>query len=199
MDIRVDGQTIGGFLEATEASLAHSLNPHTLVQAAGEEANRAATWANQATWPGLSGDLAHRLHGFLDVNLLSVFGDVWGRCADLMQSARESLAHPADTTLVTLTTHDFTWQLTPSVDVLLNGIRVAHLPFTIAVDCKVDGLQLRLANGAVTAVLTGECDANAAIQCARATLWQHHVFHTDLPGQLVLTHPFVLAANRKTS
>jgi hypothetical protein len=60
--------------------------------------------------------------------------------------------------------------------------------------CTVDGLVLGLKQGAVFRVRSGRCNSKAEIRCAGNVVWERPLFGTDLPGELRLAEPVVLAA-----
>jgi hypothetical protein len=95
---------------------------------------------------------------------------------------------------VELAEHDFTYEMEPCVDVLLNGVKVAHIPFKVAVTCTVSGLELFLKQGCVYQVRSGKLDCKAEIRCGESVVWSRELAGVNLPGELHLSKPIALDA-----
>jgi hypothetical protein len=193
-DTTVDGRTLQDFLAVTREELAASMNSKTLVAAAKDDDRKFASWMTQTQWPQLSDQVAGHVCGFLKENLVGVFAGAWAKYSELKKCAKETRADPKSTMDVALADHDFTYEIAPDVDVMLNGVKVASIPFKIAVTCAVSGLELGLKQGCVYQVRSGKCDCNAEIRCAEKTVWTRALAGVNLPGELNLTKPIVLDA-----
>lgn len=187
--VSVDGSSLQGFLEVTDGQLSQALTDKVLQDAARSGTTELADWAGKTNWAGMSTELGHHVAGFLQDDAVDVFAGAWGKCFELKQSLEESRAHPRDTTAVALTDHDFTYELNPSVDVLVDGVKVGTIPFLVTLSCEVNGLELQVRNGAIAGVRTGSVDGTAEIACARNTIWQRELVHVDLPGRLRFKNP----------
>lgn len=191
--VMVDGRTLRELLSVTQAELAAHLDSDALVAAARDHENKFASWMASTHWPQLSGQVADHLLGFLEENVVGIFAGAWSKYAELRKAARETLDDTASTVNVALADHDFTWSIKPEIDVLLNGAKVASIPFTIELACAVSALELSLRNGAVNRVSSGKCSCKAQIRCAdSAPIWERPLAGVDLPGEIHLTHPVAI-------
>lgn len=189
----VDGRTLRELLSITREELAARLNSDTLVAAARDNEKQFASWMTSTHWPQLTSQVADHLLGFLGENVVTIFAGVWSKYAELRKAARETLDDTKSTVDVALADHDFTWSIRPEIDVLLNGIKVASLPFTIELVCVVSALELSLSKGAINRVGSGKCSCKAQIQCADfPPVWERPLAGVDLPGELRLTHPITI-------
>jgi hypothetical protein len=184
-----NGNTLQSFLSISEADLSKGLTGEVLRDAARGDTKEFADWVSSTKWTGMPTELAHRLVGFLQNDPAGVFVDAWARCAALRKCAEESRAHPDDTTSVFLTSHDFTYQVKPTIDVLLDGVRIGAFPFTASLTCEVSALELQIKDGEITAVQAGTADCKAQIACAASTIWHNDLARVNLPGRLQLKKP----------
>ena len=191
LDETIDGQTLKTFLGVTRQELEARLDSKTLVAAAREEGKRFSRWMAQTNWQGLPAGVTDHVCGFLREDVVGVFAEAWGKYAELKKCARET-RQEGTTIDVSLASHDFAYELEPHVDVLLNGVKVAEIPFQIELTCEVNGLDLFLKDGCVYQIRSGKCDCSAAIRCAKTVVWTRKLAEVNLPGLLHLSKPIPL-------
>lgn len=189
----VDGRTLREFLAVTREELAASMDSKMLIAAARDDGKRFTTWMTQTQWPHLSVGVAEHVFDFLQENLAGVFAGAWAKYSELKRCANET-REKGSTMDVALADHDFTYEMEPSVDILLNGVKVADIQFKIAMTCAVSGLELFLKQGSVYQVRSGKCDCKAEIRCAEKVVWSRNLAGVNLPGELHLSNPIALAA-----
>lgn len=189
----VDGRTLQEFLNVSREELAARMNSDTLVRAARDNEMEFANWMATTHWPHLTDQVADHLCGFLQENVVTIFAGAWSKYVELRRCAKETREDTKSTTDVALAEHDFKWEIDPDIDVLLNGVKVASIPFTIELACTVIGLELSLRQGSVYRVRGGRCNCKAGISCSGFPIWDRSLAGVDLPGELRLTHPVSLA------
>jgi hypothetical protein len=189
VEVTENGASLQSFFSVTEAELSKGLTDKVLLDAARSDTKELADWAGSAKWTGMAPELGHHLAGFLQDDTVDIFAGVWGKCYELKQCIDESRTHPRDTTAVALTDHDFTYELKPTVDVLVDGVRLGAIPFAVSLTCQVSGLELQVRNGGIAGVRTGAADAVAEITCATSTVWHRDLGRINLPGRLKFKGP----------
>lgn len=194
IDATLDGKKLIDFLDVTQAEIAEKLNVHTLLEAADLEKKQVIARMTKTQWSLLPNEVAEHVCGFLQDNLEGIFATAWSDFYELKQHARETRDDPATTKDVELASYDFTYEIEPSVEVLLDGVPVKTIPFSVAMTCTVEGLVLGLKEGAVYRVRSGHSNSKAEIRCAGKVVWERPLFGADLPGELKLAKPVVLAA-----
>lgn len=189
----VDGRTLRELLSVTREELAARLNSDTLVAAAHDNEQKFASWMASSHWPQLTSQVADHLLGFLEENVVTIFAGAWSKYVELRKAARETLGDTKSTVDVALADHDFIWSIRPEIDVLLNGAKVASIPFAIELACAVSALELSLSKGAIKRVSSGKCSCKAQISCANfPPFWERPLAGIDLPGELRLTHSITI-------
>ncbi len=162
-----------------------------LLAAARDDGKQFTTWMTQTQWPHLSVGVAEHVCDFLKENLVGVFAGAWAKYSELKRCAKET-REDGSTMDVALADHDFTYEMEPYVDVLLNGVKVADIPFKVAVTFTVSGLELFLKKGCVYQVRSGKLDCKAEIRCAQSVVWNRELAGVNLPGELHLSKPITL-------
>lgn len=189
----VDGRTLREFLAVTQQDLAARMDSKMLVASARDDGKQFTTWMTQTQWPHLSVGVAEHVCDFLKENLVRVFAGIWAKYSELKRCAKET-REEGSTMDVALADHDFTYEMEPGVDVLLNGMKVAHIPFKVVVTCTVSGLELFLKQGCVYQVRSGKLDCKAEIRCGESVVWNRELAGVNLPGELHLSKPIALDA-----
>jgi hypothetical protein len=194
IDSTLDGKNLKDFLKVTKAEIAEKLDGHALVNAASDEKKQLISRMAETQWRLLPDQMAEHVCGFLEENVVDIFATAWSQFYELKRQARETRDDKKTTMDVALADHDFTYEMEPSVELLLDGVSVKTIPFRVAMTCTVEGLILGLKQGAVYRVRSGHCNAKAEIRCAGKVVWERPLFGTNLPGELKLTKPLVLAS-----
>ena len=84
----------------------------------------------------------------LKVDLIGVLVRGWREHRDIVSAARRTLAAPASTELVSMSAHEVTLDQRPSVNVLVDGQRVATLQLGLSIVFDVNALLLGISGGA---------------------------------------------------
>lgn len=192
IEVTIEGRTLEDFLGVTRKELAARLDSKTLVAAARDERKQFSRWMAQTKWQGLPASVADHVCGFLQENLVGVFAGAWSKFAELNRCAKETRKE-GTTSDISLASHDFTYEMKPHVDVLLDGVAVAEIPFTIGLTCEVSGLYLFLQHGCVYQIRSGKCNCKADIRCGETVVWKRNLADVDLPGVLHLSKPIPLS------
>jgi hypothetical protein len=197
LGVTVDGRTVQELFAVTRTELATRMNSKMLVAAAQDDTKQFSSWVKKTRWSQLPDQVADELCGYLQENLVSIFAGAWAKYAELKKCARETCEHPESTETVAFGQHDFAYEIAPQIDVLLDHVKVATIPFQIGITFSFSGLELVVKKGAVCRILSGTCDCKAEIRCAGSMIWERTVRKLDLPGELDLKHPIVLARARQ--
>jgi len=189
----INGRSLRELLSVTREELAACLKSDNLIAAARDNEKKFAGWMASTQWPELNGLVADHLLGFLEENVVTIFAGAWSKYVELRKAARETLDETKSTAAVALADHDFSWSINPEIDVLLNGAKVASIPFIIELAFVVCALELSLCKGAINRVSSGRCSCKAQISCGDfPPVWERSLAGVDLPGELRLTHPITI-------
>jgi len=99
----------------------------------------------------------------LKVDLIDVLVRGWREYRDIVSAARRTLAAPLSTELVSMATHEVTLDQRPSVNILVDGQRVATLQLGLSIVFDVSGVLLGISGGRLAAVHSGRCDITGTL------------------------------------
>jgi hypothetical protein len=191
-DVTVDGRSLQDLFLVTGEDLKTRISDKMLMDAARDEDRKLAQWVAVAKPANFCDQVADQVSNSLQENLAGVFASAWAKYSELKECARETQKDPKSTMGVSLADHEFTWETDCGVDVQLDGVKVATIPFTFAVACAVSGLELMLRAGAVYQVASGKADCRAEIKCAGTVVYTRALGGVSLPGELHLAKPIAL-------
>lgn len=197
----------------TSAALqAHPQTVLDLLFAPGEDSAEAL--GRQILSAGSSGELGHALAdlpsvtreaavrevstaaaGLLDIDLIGLLVAGWRDVHDLAGAARRTLTSPDSTELVDLATHQITVTRHPSVDVMVDTLRVARVQLGLSVVFDVSVLVAGVSAGLLTALHSGRCDITASLAIQGTTVLTRPG-HLELPGAVSLSPGIRLLPSR---
>jgi hypothetical protein len=190
-DVIVNDVSVQQFLEASEDDVAAGMTKQVLHEAARQDSAKLSSWVQAMKLEAVQQPLGARVVGFLQDDAVGIFAGAWNLCKELKDCAQETREHPGQAS-VTLTQHEFSYAMDPSVEVLADKVRFGKFDFEVRVSCLVTALVLVLEKGCVTAVTAGTCDGKASIALAGQEIWQRELVHVNLPGRLSLKRPVPL-------
>ena len=124
--------------------------------------------------------------GLLDIDLIGLLVAGWRDVHDLTAAARRTLADPDSSELVNLATHQIAVTRNPSVDVMVDNLRVARVQLGLSVLFDVSALVAGVSAGLLTVLHSGRCDITATLAIQGTTVLTKPG-HLELPGAVSLS------------
>ena len=121
----------------------------------------------------------------LKVDLIDVLVRGWREYRDIVSAARRTLAAPLSTELVSMATHEVTLDQRPSVNILVDGQRVATLQLGLSIVFDLNALLLGISGGRLTGVRSGRCDITATLAVQGTGMLSKRA-HLELPAVISL-------------
>ncbi len=150
---------LGSGTEDDVALLRHALSEHGVMSQCGGELARLTKDGRQAADDVLASVTA----GLLDIDLGDVLIYGWRTHDRLVKAAKETVAVPGRQEVVQLGSHQVTWTQHPTVDLLVDGIRVHTFRFQLTVVFEVDGAAAIVQEGKLTALKVGDGSVAGAL------------------------------------
>jgi hypothetical protein len=104
--------------------------------------------------------------GLLDLDLAGLAVAGWRKHRNLLAAATRTVEHPGSTEVVELATHRITSVHQPSVDVLVDGVRVAVVRLELKVELLVRALVATVRLGYLVGLRSGSFDVRVALAVA---------------------------------
>ena len=138
--------------EPGTAALRQALSEHHVLDAVGGKLSRLTGDGREAADDALASAAA----GLLDLDLGDVLISAWRTQERLADAARDTLRAPGRTEIVQLASHQVTSTHNPSVDLIVDGVRVHTFHFQLNLVLTIDVAAVIVQNGRLVAVKAGD-------------------------------------------
>jgi hypothetical protein len=124
----------------------------------------------------------------LSVDVIDVLTGGWKRWGEVREKAVKS-RNDDGRYVVPLVEHSMDIAYKPTIEVVLNEIKVAEVVLTFDLTFALSGFRLTLKHGALIAIDVGECISSAKLKASDTTLWSGSLGQLTLPAQWTLDPP----------
>lgn len=138
-------------------------------------------------------EIATVANGLLNLDLGNILVSSWRKYTDLTKAAERTLAAPDSEEVVVLATHRIASTHHPSVDLLVDGIKVHTFVFELKVVFDLNGVTAVLRQGALVALHGGECVITATLTLEETPLELSRKGRINLALVVQLRRPIPLA------
>jgi hypothetical protein len=126
----------------------------------------------------------------LDLGVILVGG--WKKMAELRGYTDRSKYGPDETVLVEITRHTVTSTHKPSLEVLVDGVKIDTLPFELKLTLTLDGAVLTIRDGKILAVSPGKCTAGGEMTLEGYEIFKREAASVKLPGTWTFKEPIAI-------
>lgn len=169
--------------------LARSLSEHGVAHSAIQGLRGLSASALQA----VNREVATVADGLLDLDLGDILLSGWRKYTELAKAAERTLASPGSEEVVVLATHRVVSEHHPSVDLIVDGVKVHTLVFELKVVFDLTGVAAVLRQGDLVALRGGECVITATFTLDGTPLELSGKGRIDLALLIPLHRPIPLA------
>lgn len=132
-------------------------------------------------WIASMPDLAPRVCELLDIKLPDVLVTAWKKVEDIQKVLEESKKTPDKTVYLELAEHTIDYHSKPSIDVKIKKATVKKLELPIQLGFKLRGFVLKIQNGRIKEMQTGNCEAKGTIKYGSLTVAEKRLEPIKLP------------------
>ncbi len=152
--IRLTARTLllGAGTDDDLASLRHTLSERGVLSQCGGELTRLTPEARQA----VDDTLASVTAGLLDIDLGDALIYCWRTHDRLVKAAEETMRVPGRQEVVQLASHEVTWTTQPTIDLLVDGVRVHTFRFQLSLVFEVDVAAAVVKEGKLAGLKAGD-------------------------------------------
>jgi hypothetical protein len=169
--------------------LTHSLSEQGMTQSAIYGLHSLSGSALQA----VNHEIAAVADGLLNLDLGNVLISGWCKYTDLTKAAERTLAAPGSEEVVVLATHRVVSTHHPSIELLIDGVKVHTFVFEVKVVFDLNGVAAVLRRGELVALRGGECVVTATLTLEGTPLELSRKGRIDLALVIPLHRPIPLA------
>lgn len=130
--------------------------------------------------------------GFLDLKLGDILVAGWRKYTELVDAAKRTLAVPDSKEVVVLAAHRVNSIHYPSIDLLVDEVKVCTLVFELTVEFNLTGVAAVVQHGELVALRGGQCELTVMFALEGKPLLPPRTANVDLALVLVLSPPIPL-------
>jgi hypothetical protein len=140
----------------------------------------------------LNHEVATVTEGLLKLDLGEMLISGWRKYSELSKAAHRTLASPGSEEIVVLATHRVVSTHHPSVEALIDGVKVHTFVFELKVIFDLNGVTAVIRQGNLVALRAGQCLVTATLTLQGTTLELSRKGHLNLPLAVQLHQPIPL-------
>lgn len=146
-------------------------------------------------WIASMPDLAPKVCELLDIKIPDVLVAAWKKVEDLQKVLEESKKTPDKTVYLELAEHTIDYHSKPSIDVKIKRATVKKLELPIQLGFKLRGFVLKIQNGRIKEMQTGNCEAKGTIKYGSLTIAEKKLepiklpFSIQIPDEILFLMP----------
>jgi hypothetical protein len=137
-------------------------------------------------WTATIPDLAPKVCELLDIKIPDVLTAAWKKVADIQAVMEKSKKTPDETIYLELAQHTINSEHKPSIDVKIKGATVKKIALVIQLGFNLKGFLLKIQNGAITELQTGQCEAKGTIKYGGLTIAEKKLEPIKLPFSILI-------------
>lgn len=120
--------------------------------------------AKGVKWTAAMPDLGSKIADLLDIKIHDILMTAWKKVEALRKVLEDSKQTPDKAVYLDLAEHAIDYETKPFIDVKLKGASIKKLTLTVLLNLKVKGFVLKVQNGAIRELQTGNCEAKGSIK-----------------------------------
>jgi hypothetical protein len=137
-------------------------------------------------WTAAMPDLAPKLCQLLEIKIPDVLLAAWKKAGELHAVIEKSKLTPEEMIYLELAEHSINSEHKPSIDVKLRGAKVKTIELLVQLGFKLKGFVLKIQNGAISEIQTGQCEVKGTIKYAGLNIAEKKLAPIKLPFTIPL-------------
>ena len=132
-------------------------------------------------WTRAMPDLAEKVCELLNIKIPDILVAAWKKAKELQTVLEKSKATPDEVLYLELAEHTINSDHKPSIDVRIKGATVKKIELGVQLGFKLRGFVLKIQNGAMMEMQTGNCEAKGTINYGSLTIAEKQLEPIRLP------------------
>ena len=133
--------------------------------------------------------IGHAVQDALDAPVTDILVGAWERARDLRAALETTRRSPDATAVVPLLSHSISSTHRPYVDVMAEGVPLAHLVFPVKVEFRLEGMVVRVRRGRVAEILAGTVKVKGTVKFGDFVLVEKAMAPIAIPGVFAVSGP----------
>ncbi len=132
-------------------------------------------------WTAAMPDLAQKVCELLDIKIPNILVAAWKKAKELQTVLEKSKSTPDEVIYLDLAEHTINSDHKPSIDVRVKGATVKKIELPVQLAFKLRGFVLKIQNGGIKEMQTGQCEARGTIKYGTLTIAEKKLEPIKLP------------------
>lgn len=138
--------------------------------------------ARRVSWAGVKDAINEKVEETLDVPLADIVVGGWKKYAKVMEYADPKKHPPEQINLVPLAEHRVKSEHHPYIEILVKSVPVAKIPIDLTLTLTFEGLELKIQDGKIKAIVAGTVKGKGTIAIEKNVLLDRTFATISLPG-----------------
>jgi hypothetical protein len=134
-------------------------------------------------------EIAGRIPDLLRLDLGAVLVGGWKKIEELRGYTDAKKHGPEETIVVELTRHTIVSSHKPTLDIIVNHVKIDTLPFELKLTVTLDGALLTIRDAKIHAVSPGACKGSFELKCEGFTILKQEPAPLRMPGKWTFKEP----------
>ncbi len=137
-------------------------------------------------WPMVLGPIAEKMVDLLDIPIPTIMVASWKKYKVLLEYLDRVKYPPGEVFLVPMAEHTILSEHHPFIEIKVDERPVGRIEFEITLSLNVEGILLKVQDGKIMEVVTGNCTGAGKISCENQVLVEKETGSITLPGSIKL-------------
>jgi len=142
--------------------------------------------------PAAFGAIAARIPDLLRLDLGVILVGGWKKLEELRRYTDTAKYKPEETIVVELTRHIVSSVHKPTLDIVVDQVKVDTVPFELKITATIDSALLNIRGGKILSVSPGSCKGSLELKCEGYTVLKREPTAIRLPGTWTFGKPIKL-------
>lgn len=148
--------------------------------------DKIAEEVKEIRWSVAAREIVLKISDLLDIPILGIMTKTWSKYVTILEFLEENKLPPEEVVLIPLTEHMIKSDHNPSIKILLNDYEIGKIDFQVKIALHLKGMVLKIQNGRIMEIKTGECRASGTVTCENQVILEKESAHIPLPGSIDL-------------
>jgi hypothetical protein len=135
-----------------------------------------------------------RVHELLRLDLGVILVGGWKKLSELQGYRNTNKYAPEETILVEITRHTLSSTHKPTLDIIVNQVKVDEVPFELKLAFIIDGAVLTIRDGKILSVSPGACKGSVELKCEGYSIAKRESAAMRVPAAWTFDPPIEIAA-----
>ncbi len=137
-------------------------------------------------WPGSLPDISKKAGELLNIKIPDILVTSWKKEQAVQNIIGESASSPDETFYIELVEHTIKSEHHPYIELIVKGMALKKIEFLLSILFKLKGFVLKIKDGAIEEIQTGNCEIEGAFKYQDITLARKKLSPVKLPGTIHL-------------